>query len=132
MSLQAFTAEAKQSNDYFILAVRATCLEQLYSFIRENQIRNQSLLQVTDNKTDSVDYYLSFCSNKEKEYLHLRKNLPPYLEKAKTYIEDVENQNYCQKVFQMQPTEMKRCQQALNGMVDKGLSYASAYMYNFV
>ena len=132
LSVQTYAAEAQQSSDYFILAVRAYCVDQLFAFIRENQIRNQTLLQANDNKTDSAAYYMTFCINKEREYLQMRKNIPAYLRKVKTHIDLVESENFCDNIYTGTDDDLKPlCKQALNGMLDKGQEFASAYMYNY-
>lgn len=62
----------------------------------------------------------------------MRKDLPRYLEDAREVIEQIESTNFCEEfyplandVYQLRPL----CDDALNGILNKGITNVNAFMY---
>jgi hypothetical protein len=81
---------------------KGTCFDSAMNFLRESEIRNQSMKikssvltenGLTSDNSDFVatDYYLDFCFQKERQYNKMRITLPPFFEGAKTFIDNIES-----------------------------------------
>ena len=76
---------------------KGSCFDSAMNFLRESQIRNESMkIKSGDDKDQNLysatEYYLDFCFKKEDEYNKMRVNLPKFFQDAKTYIEEMESQ----------------------------------------
>lgn len=89
----ATTTNAIDSLD--IIYFKDACIENLFVFIRENYIRNQSVLLFDDPTTIASDSLINTCFNKESLYRNMRKNIPVYFDDAKSYIELLETSDFC-------------------------------------
>ena len=55
-----------------------SCLSGCITFIREDQLTNQTRVVRDINGMSAVDFGLGYCYNASELYLEMRKNLPPY------------------------------------------------------
>lgn len=79
---------------------------------------------------NATDYYIDFCFQKEVQYNKMRINLPLYFDKAADYILGMESGNMCEIIYSGQYAYLKdKCDQALNGILNKGLTNAFYFMF---
>jgi hypothetical protein len=124
-----------------IIYYKKACLETTINFLRENTIRNETIMIRSaqrlfgSNNTDvympSTEYFLDLCYQKENEYRHLRMDKPAYIREALPFIEDLESHEICLMIYSSQDLLHLRplCQTSLDGIMNHGLSDALGYMY---
>lgn len=67
----------------------------------------------------------------EEDYKKIRRDIPPYLKDAESFIETMESVRYCEEGYFDPTTEEKligACKKALNGLLSKGISNTLSYM----
>eukprot|EP00347_Sterkiella_histriomuscorum_P002941 403366205 len=128
MAIKNYQTAANSSQDLGIIFSKEQCFENLISYLRENQIRNESLT-LPDNDMHASQYFLQSCSAQEQQYKELRKNVPEYFQNAKQYIQEIETEKYCVVVFQNGYQHLQSpCKKALNGLLLKGMTNTLFFM----
>eukprot|EP00347_Sterkiella_histriomuscorum_P001462 403371946 len=124
---------ASSVDDLGIIISKDMCFENLINFQRENIIRNQSVIMTENSKEVASQYFLTQCSGKEVRYRNIRRNIPSYLNAAKNTLDKMETKDFCDNIYSKnsQFYELNSyCKTALNGVFQKGLTSALAYMYH--
>ena len=79
MAITNYKVTAQSVQDINVILFKEACFENMFTFIRENHIRNTSVLLTEDNKTVASVSLIAGCQVKEFNYAVLRKNMPQYL-----------------------------------------------------
>ncbi|CDW88868.1 pas domain s-box family protein [Stylonychia lemnae] len=135
MSRTNYMNASASIDDLSIIFDKDGCFDILINFLRENQIRNESLKLAEYPGQEASLYYLKRCQKQEANYRDLRRTIPVYLEKVSSYFEDIESNKLCTIIKQLGQNEYGElvnafCSQVLNGMLNNGISTTYSYLYN--
>lgn len=79
MAINNFKVTASSVQDLNVIMFKEACFENMITFIRENQIRNESVYLPEDLKTVASVSLINGCQVRENTYLNFRRNPPSYL-----------------------------------------------------
>jgi hypothetical protein len=139
--MKTFETAAKVIESLEIIFYKGSCFDSAMNFLRESQIRNESMYikgtlnsNIDEKNLDDMfvatDYYIDFCYKKEVAYNQMRINLPTYFKKAENFILEMESANMCDHVYTGEFGYLREiCKQSLNGILNKGLTNAFYYMF---
>ena len=67
-------------------------------YTMEQFVQNKTI-KIEGEDKDAVNYYLRYCEIHEAEINELRRNIPVFLESAKSQIESLESSNLCRTIY---------------------------------
>eukprot|EP00347_Sterkiella_histriomuscorum_P022071 403331786 len=132
LSQNNYNQAATSVDDLGVIFSKDMCYENLINFLRENAIRNESIVLTEDGLTVASQYYMTNCYAKETNYRNMRRNLPPYFSDVKSTLDKLESPNFCDDIYGKNSQYYNLnslCKSALNGLFFQGLSSSLALMY---
>jgi len=130
LAMKTFTTASEVIEQLEIIFYKGSCFDSAMNFLRENQIRNESMLIISTDIQSASDYYINFCYQKEVDYNKMRTSMPLFFDGAKNFIDEMESGNLCNYVYGSSfPELVPTCKNALNGILNKGLTNAFYYMF---
>lgn len=105
LAMKTFETSAQVIDTLEIIFYKGSCFDSAVNFLRESQIRNESMMIRSALDSNSMDmhvateYYIDFCFKKEVDYNQMRIEIPPYFKSAEGYIDEMESSNMCEHIY---------------------------------
>mmetsp|Transcript_42697 Transcript_42697/g.41012 ORF Transcript_42697/g.41012 Transcript_42697/m.41012 type:complete len:124 (-) Transcript_42697:392-763(-) len=110
--------------------MQSLCLSESYAFYQETVAKNETV-RIDYNSTEAIHYVQNDCFDNELTYQQYFQNTPRELMSIIDDLNVLQTDQACNVVFE-DATVAADCMQAMNGILQEGLTNSNKYLFHYV